>query len=92
MDPIIVPFRTPGTPLTVKMLFRKDFKIQILSFLFIVSPAAVGVLTDILIELVRVPIRVSKPKSKPDSRVDREDWCGAVCAAPHADVDARQDG
>lgn len=55
---------TPGTATIEIMLFRKDFKIQAMSFIFIMFPAAIGVLADTLKALMIKPIQVPKPKDK----------------------------
>ena len=72
-DIVTMSFRTQETAAIEVMLFRKDFKIQIMSFIFIMFPAEIGVLTDVLNELMINPIQVQKPKKKQNSRGNRED-------------------
>lgn len=72
-DTVTASFRTQETVAVELMLFRKDFKIQIRSFIFIMFPAETGVLTDVLNELMIKPIQVQKPKKKQSSRGNRED-------------------
>lgn len=72
-DIVTVSFCTQETAAVEIMLFRKDFKIQRMSFIFIMFAAEVGVLTDVLNELMIKPIQVRKPRKKENSRGNRED-------------------
>jgi len=56
--------RTPETATIEIMLFRKDFKIHIISFMFIMFSAAICLLADTLKALMIKPIQVQKPKDK----------------------------
>lgn len=64
---------TPETATIEIMLFRKDFRIHMMSFMFIMFPAATGLLADTLKALMIKPIQVQKPKDKTPGRTGQTD-------------------